>query len=65
MKPDGMGIYMEDTEDERPLFNFGLRPWKVETSIRTNKACYEKQYGKARFASCQFLIMTFIFIPIA
>jgi len=34
-----MGIYMEDTEDKRPLFDFYIRPWKVEKTIQTDEAC--------------------------
>ena len=36
-------IFLLDTDQERPIFCFYLRPWKVETAIRTNQACKVKQ----------------------
>ena len=32
-----------DIVQEAPLFRFYLRPWKVETAIRTTEACKVKQ----------------------
>jgi len=37
-----MGIYMVDTKDKRPLFDFYIRPWKVEKTIQTDEACGKK-----------------------
>ena len=43
MLQNNKGIYLLDIDQERPIFRFYLRPWKVEYTIQTNEACKVKQ----------------------
>ena len=60
---DEMGIYMINTEDERSLFTFHLRPWKVEKSMQTEVVCGKKQ-GTCTFTVniCMQLQLRIIFV---